>query len=163
MSSVLNAVLGVWIVGKNSREVLIEKAHEQVFEMAKQVEMILNAESDPISSLQEYVQLKEEQDNVTYAIIIDTNVQAVAHSDKEKLGKVYEDDYTIDGAKNGKKQFTRWYAEVQGIWTYDIMEPIYKDGELYGVIDIGVPESGIKSIINTVLIYQIIIGVVSFF
>ncbi|QDQ02455.1 HAMP domain-containing protein [Lysinibacillus fusiformis] len=162
LSSVLNSVLGVWIVGKNSKEVLIEKANEQVYEVAKQVETILNSERDPIPSLQDFVELKAQQDNVTYAIIIDTNVKAVAHSDTNKLGKVYDDEYTIAGAKNGKKQFTRWYAEVQGIWTYDIMEPVYKDGELYGVIDIGVPESGIQSITNSVLGYQIITGIVSF-
>ncbi|MFJ7951298.1 methyl-accepting chemotaxis protein [Lysinibacillus sp. NPDC096418] len=162
LSSVINSVLGVWIVGKNSKEVLIEKANEQVYEVAKQVETILNSKSDPIPSLQDFVELKAQQDNVTYAVVINTNVEAVAHSDKEKLGKVYEDEYTIDGAKNGKKQFTRWYADVQGIWTYDIMEPIYKDGELYGIIDIGVPESGIQSITNSVLGYQIITGLVSF-
>ncbi|MGE7952997.1 methyl-accepting chemotaxis protein [Lysinibacillus xylanilyticus] len=162
LSSVVNSLFGVWFVGKNSKEVLIEKANEQVFEMAKQAETILNSESDPIPSLQDFVETKAKQDNVTYAVVIDTNVQAVAHSDKNKLGKVYEDDYTIDGAKNGKNQFTRWYAEVQGIWTYDIMEPIYIDGKLYGVLDIGVPESGIQSITNSVLTYQIITGVVSF-
>ncbi|MEQ6354838.1 methyl-accepting chemotaxis protein [Lysinibacillus sp. M3] len=162
LSSVINSVLGVWIVGKNSKEVLIEKANEQVYEIAKQAETILNSESDPIQSLQDFVELKAKQENVTYAIVIDSNVKAVAHSDKEKLGKTYEDAYTIDGAKQGKKQFTRWYAEVQGIWTYDIMEPIYKDGELYGVIDIGVPESGIQSITNSVLSYQIITGIASF-
>lgn len=162
LSSVINSVLGVWIVGKNSKEVLIEKANEQVYEIAKQAETILNSESDPIQSLQDFVELKAQQENVTYAIVIDSNVKAVAHSDKEKLGKTYEDAYTIDGAKHGKKQFTRWYAEVQGIWTYDIMEPIYKDGELYGVIDIGVPESGIQSITNSVLSYQIITGIASF-
>ncbi|MGE7928788.1 methyl-accepting chemotaxis protein [Lysinibacillus xylanilyticus] len=162
LSSVINSVLGVWIVGKNSKEVLIEKANEQVYEIAKQAETILNSENDPISSLQDFVESKAQQDNVTYAIVIDSNVKAVAHSDKEKLGKTYEDAYTIDGAKNGKKQFTRWYAEVQSIWTYDIMEPIYKDGKLYGVIDIGVPESGIQTITNSVLGYQIITGIVSF-
>ncbi|MFJ7980982.1 methyl-accepting chemotaxis protein [Lysinibacillus xylanilyticus] len=162
LSSVINSVLGVWIVGKNSKEVLIEKANEQVYEIAKQAETILNSENDPISSLQDFVESKAQQDNVTYAIVIDTNVKAVAHSDKGKLGKTYEDAYTIDGAKNGKKQFTRWYAEVQSIWTYDIMEPIYKDGKLYGVIDIGVPESGIQTITNSVLGYQIITGIVSF-
>jgi len=162
LSSVINSVIGVWIVGKNSKEVLIEKANEQVYEIAKQAETILNSEDDPISSLQDFVESKAQQDNVTYAIVIDSNVKAVAHSDKEKLGKTYEDAYTIDGAKNGKKQFTRWYAEVQGIWTYDIMEPIYKDGKLYGVIDIGVPESGIQSITNSVLSYQIITGIASF-
>lgn len=162
LSSVINSVLSVWIVGKNSKEVLIEKANEQVYEIAKQAETILNSENNPISSLQDFVESKAKQENVTYAIVIDTNAKAVAHSDKEKLGKTYEDAYTIDGAKHGKKQFTRWYAEVQGIWTYDIMEPIYKDGKLYGVIDIGVPESGIQSIINSVLGYQIITGIVSF-
>ncbi|UZM97503.1 hypothetical protein OL548_20350 [Lysinibacillus sp. MHQ-1] len=37
---------------KKSQEVLIEKAQEQVFEMAKQAETILNAETDPIPELQ---------------------------------------------------------------------------------------------------------------
>lgn len=87
---------------KNSKEVLIEKANEQVYEVAKQVETILNSERDPIPSLQDFVELKAQQDNVTYAIIIDTNVKAVAHSDTNKLGKVYDDEYTIAGAKNGK-------------------------------------------------------------
>jgi len=162
LSSVINSVLGVWIVGKNSKEVLIEKANEQVYEIAKQAETILNSENDPISSLQDFVESKAQQDNVTYAVVIDTNVKAVAHSDKEKLGKLYDDAYTIDGAKHGKKQFSRWYADVQDIWTYDIMEPIYKDGKLYGVIDIGVPESGIQTITNSVLSYQIFTGIASF-
>jgi methyl-accepting chemotaxis protein len=162
LSSVINSVLGVWIVGKNSKEVLIEKANEQVYEIAKQAETILNSEDDPISSLQDFVESKAQQDNVTYAVVIDTNVKAVAHSDKEKLGKLYDDAYTIDGAKHGKKQFSRWYADVQDIWTYDIMEPIYKDGKLYGVIDIGVPESGIQTITNSVLSYQIFTGIASF-
>lgn len=162
VASILNAGLAVWIVNKKSQEVLIEKAQEQVFEMAKQAETILNSETDPIPKLQKLVDTKVQQDNVTYAIIIDKNVQAVAHSDSNKLNKVYEDDYTIEGATKGVKQFTRWYAEVQGIWTYDIMEPIYRNGELYGVMDIGVPESGIKSIIEPVLMFQIIIGIASF-
>lgn len=162
VASIVNAGLAVWIVNKKSQEVLIEKAQEQVFEMAKQAETILNSETDPIPELQKLVDTKVQQDNVTYAIIIDKNVKAVAHSDSDKLNKVYEDDYTIEGATKGVKQFTRWYAEVQGIWTYDIMEPIYRNGELYGVMDIGVPESGIKSIIEPVLMFQIIIGIASF-
>lgn len=162
LASTLNAVLAVWIVNTKSQEVLIEKAQEQVLEMAQQAEMILNSETDAISALQAFVDAKAQQDNVAYAIIIDKNVQAVAHSDVEKSGKIYDDDYTIDGATKGVKQFSRFYADVQGMWTYDIMEPIYHNGELYGVIDIGVPESGIKSIIDSVLTFQIIIGIASF-
>lgn len=162
LASTLNAGLAVWIVNTKSQEVLIEKAQEQVLEMAQQAEMILSSETDAISALQAFVDAKAQQDNVAYAIIIDKNVQAVAHSDVEKLGKIYDDDYTIDGATKGVKQFSRFYADVQGMWTYDIMEPIYHNGELYGVIDIGVPESGIKSIIDSVLTFQLIIGIASF-
>lgn len=46
VASIVNAGLAVWIVNKKSQEVLIEKAQEQVFEMAKQAETILNAETD---------------------------------------------------------------------------------------------------------------------
>ncbi|MBU5427647.1 hypothetical protein KQI41_14755 [Tissierella pigra] len=162
LAFVVSAVFTNLVLKEKSKNVLIEKAKEQVFEMAKQVEEILNNETNPIPELQKFVELKSTQDNVTYAIVIDKDVQAVAHSDIQKLNKVYEDEYTIDGAKHGKNQFTRWYAETQGIWTYDIMEPIYKNGELYGVLDIGVPESGIKSISTAVLFYQIIIGCGSF-
>ena len=128
LAFVLNTVFTTLIVGKQSQAVLVEKAKEQVFEMAKQAETILNAKEDSTSDLQSFVEKKQEQDNVTYAIIIDKNVQAIAHSDKEKINKVYDDAYTIEGASKGKAQFSRWYAEVQGIWTYDIMQPIYKNG-----------------------------------
>lgn len=162
LSFVVNTGLTAYIVKKESQSVLIDKAKEQVFEMAKQAEVILNTEGEPLESLQAFVETKAKQSNVTYAIVIDTNVSAVAHSDIQKLNKVYEDAYTVEGARKGKQQFSRWYAEVQDVWTYDIMEPIYKNGELYGVLDVGVPESGIQSIKNSVLIYQLGLAVMSF-
>ena len=158
----LNAVIITGLVSNKSQGILIEKAKEQVFEMGRQAEVILETQADPIDALQLFVEEKAKQDNVTYAIIIDTDVTAVAHSDIEKLNRVYEDDYTIEGSTKGVNKFSRFYADVQDIWTYDIMQPIYKGGELYGVIDIGVPESGIKSIVNPILRYQIIIAIVSF-
>ena len=87
---------------------------------------------------------------------------AVNHSDIEKLNRVYEDDYTVEGATQGVQMFSRFYADVQEIWTYDIMEPIYKDGQLYGVVDIGVPESGVDSILIPVAKYQIMLAMASF-
>lgn len=162
LSSAVNTFFTASIINSKIREVLIEKAKDQVYEMGKQAETILSTEADPIPKLQQFVEEKTKQDNVTYAIVIDTNVTAVAHSDVNKLGKTYDDEYTIAGAKNGKEQFSRWYAEVQGIWTYDIMQPIYKNGELYGVMDIGVPESGITDIIKSVIGYQILIVIIGF-
>ena len=100
-----NTIFMTTIVNNKSKEVLIEKAKEQVFEIAKQAEVILETEENPIEALQIFVERKASQDNVTYAIIIDTNVMAVSHSDIEKLNRVYEDDYTIEGATQGVSQF----------------------------------------------------------
>lgn len=162
LAFITNTIFITTIVSNRSKEVLIEKAKEQVFEIAKQAEAILEMEDNPTEALQTFVERKASQDNVTYAIIIDTNVMAVSHSDKEKLNRVYEDDYTVEGATQGVSQFSRFYADVQGVWAYDIMEPIYKGGELYGVLDIGIPENGIKSIITPVIRYQIRLALISF-
>lgn len=152
----------VKLVRDNMTKILIEKAQEQVYEIARQAEHAMEHSGEYLEELQEFVTEKEKQANITYAIVIDTNVQAVAHSDLNKRNKIYKDDYTIEGATQGKKQFERWFAEVQDVWTYDIMEPIYKDGELYGVIDISIPESGIREVIQQILFYVIIVTLIGF-
>ncbi|WP_053955001.1 methyl-accepting chemotaxis protein [Inediibacterium massiliense] len=162
LSSAVNTICTAIVINTKIKNVLITKAKEQVYEIGKQAEQILANEEDPIPILQKFVEEKEKQENVTYAIVINTNVKAIAHSDPQKIGKTYKDTYTIEGATEGKSQFTRWYAEVQKIWTYDIMQPIYKDGQLYGVMDIGVPESGIKDIVKSVIMYQVFISLISF-
>lgn len=76
-----------------------------------------------------------------------------------KLGKVYDDDYTVEGASKGMVKTSRFYADVQKYWTYDIMYPLYKDGAIFGALDIGVPEQGIQEISLTVTKVQITIGI----
>lgn len=151
------------LIENKMTDAFLEKGVEQVQEIAYQAEYISKSDEDYVENLQEFVEKKALQNNIAYAIIIDTNVTAIAHSDKQKIGKVYDnDEYTIDGCKNGNIKTSKFYADVQGIWTYDIMIPIYKNGELLGVVDIGIPESGIKKIINSFLITQIITTISSF-
>ena len=162
-STVINAALTAVMVRNEITKVMIDRATEMAYEIAREAEFILNSKDDPIPDLIDFVREKAGQDNITYAIVIDTNVQAVAHSDPNKQDKTYTDEYTVTSATRGIQQFTKWYAETQKEWTYDIMQPIYKDGELYGVMDIAIPESGVSSVVNTVLWAQAVIGVVSFF
>ncbi|WFD09944.1 methyl-accepting chemotaxis protein [Tepidibacter hydrothermalis] len=150
------------LIENKMTDVFLEKGVEQVQEIAYQAEYILKSDENDIENLQKFVEKKALQNNIAYAIIIDTNVTAIAHSDKQKIGKVYEDEYSIDGSKNGNIKTSKFYADVQKIWTYDIMVPIYKNGELVGVVDIGLPESGIKKIIDSFLITQIITTISSF-
>lgn len=162
-STVINVVLTAIMVRNEITNVMVDRATEMAYEIAREAEFILNSNDDPIPDLIDFVRGKAGQDNITYAIVIDTNVQAVAHSDPNKQDKTYSDEYTVTGATKGVQQFSKWYAETQNEWTYDIMQPIYKDGELYGVMDIAIPESGVSSVVNTVLWAQAGIGAVSFF
>lgn len=162
LSAAINTLFTAIQIHKQLRTVMINKAYEMAYEVAREAEFILNSKKDPIPALNEFVTEKASQDNITYAIVIDINVQAVAHSNPEKRNKTYQDAYTIEGATTGKKQFTRWFAEDSGIWTYDIMQPVYKDGTLYGVMDIAIPESGITSTISSVIRDQFLINILTF-
>lgn len=150
------------VIKNKMQHTLLQNSIEQAREIADQAEMLLTYDKNKVVSLQKFVEKKANQDNIAYAVVINRNVKAIAHSDKQKIGKIYKDDYTIDGAKNGNEKTSRFYADIQKIWTYDVMVPIYKDRELYGVLDIGIPEKGIKQIISTTVVIQLTISIIGF-
>ena len=141
------------------RQMVLERAINQVTATVRYAEYILQNVPDYLPALQKLVDTEAAQDSVAYAVIIDKNITAIAHSDHIKLGKVYDDDYTVEGASKGMVKTSRFYADVQKYWTYDIMYPLYKDGAIFGALDIGVPEQGIQEISLTVTKVQITIGI----
>ncbi|MEL3905360.1 MAG: methyl-accepting chemotaxis protein [Treponemataceae bacterium] len=148
---------------KNLTQLIVQKSTELTREIAKNAEYILENAKNPITDLQVLVDKTAAQKNIAYAVIIDKNVTAIAHSDHIKLGKVYENDsYTEEGAAKGIEKNSRFYADVQKIWTYDIMIPIYKNNEIFGAVDIGVPEVGITEVIRKVLTTQIFLFLLFF-
>lgn len=138
---------------------MLERAINQVTATVRYAEYVLQNVPDYLPALQKLVDTEAAQDSVAYAVIIDKNITAIAHSDHIKLGKVYDDDYTVEGASKGMMKTSRFYADVQKYWTYDIMYPLYKDGAIFGALDIGVPEQGIQEISLTVTKVQITIGI----
>ncbi|ALP89630.1 MULTISPECIES: methyl-accepting chemotaxis protein [Clostridium] len=158
----ITTVLIGYILKKSITDVLLNKSIETADEVKGSIELILdNDDSNEIEKLQNLVEEKSKKDNIAYAVIIDENIKAIAHSDKEKIGKVYDDDYTIDGVKNQKIQTSKFYADVQKYWTYDIMIPLEKNGTKYGALDIGIPISGIDSIINSFFKTQFILIIIA--
>lgn len=155
-NTVVNNVLTTKIGAMN-----LENAINQVRETAKACEQIVKDNENYLSEMQRFVDQEAKQSNVAYAVFIDTNVAAVAHSDHQKIGKVYDDSYTVDGSKHGKEMSSRFYADVQKIWTYDIMIPVYKNGSQVGAIDIGVPESDIVGTINKIVLTVVLIGLIA--
>lgn len=151
-----------FVVKKEMTNVMLSKSVETAKEISYQANSILNAPNNTDKDLQTFVDNKISESKLAYATIIDTSAKAIVHSDKSKIGKNYTDDYTIDGAKNGKVKTSRFYADVQKYWTYDIMVPVYKNGTLVGALDIGIPESGITETINKIILIQSGLAIVSF-
>lgn len=152
----ISSYLNISTVKENVSDALLEKSIQQVDEIARQAEYILLSTSNPTVELQNFVENKAKQSGIAYAVVIDKNVTAIAHSDQEKVGKNYEDDpYSVDGAKNGKTMTSRFYADVQKSWTFDIMVPIYINNTLYGSMDVGIFEGDITKVTNEILIKEI--------
>lgn len=100
-----------------------------------------------ISALQTYVnRLVQDEDKIEYAVVIDSaHVKAIAHSDKQKLGKVYDDDYTVSAATKGEVKYMSFYADVQKKQVWDMMVPIYVNGKQYAALDLGIDPASIKA------------------
>ncbi|MBW6409333.1 methyl-accepting chemotaxis protein [Clostridium weizhouense] len=148
-------------IKKNMTDLILNKSIDTANQAKNLVEYIINSDDNAIEQLQNLVDKQSEKENIAYAVIIDKNCKAIAHSDKEKLGKVYDDSYTIDAVKNAKTMTSKFYADVQKTWTYDIMIPINHNGVLYGSLDIGIPISGVDIVINNFLKYQVMLMVIT--
>lgn len=148
-------------IKKNMTDLILNKSIDTANQAKNLVEYIINSDDNAIEKLQNLVDKQAEKENIAYAVIIDKNCKAIAHSDKEKLGKVYDDSYTIDAVKNGKTMTSKFYADIQKTWTYDIMIPINHNGVLYGALDIGIPISGVDIVINNFLKYQVMLMVIT--
>lgn len=150
-----NLAATYFISDQKITDILLNKAQIQAQLLAKNAVYIIKHKEDPLADLQEFVEELTERDDISYAIVIDSNVQAVAHSDIQKRNKVYKDEYTIEGATKGASQHSRWYAEVQKTWVFDVMAPIYINDKLYGTFDIGIPITEVTQAIYGIAVYQL--------
>ncbi|MBQ9238069.1 MAG: HAMP domain-containing protein, partial [Treponema sp.] len=133
---------------------VLNKSIQHVQAAAAHAGYIVAHSDNVLQDLQQLVDNAAALDFVSYAVVIDTHVQAIAHSDAIKLGKIYSDDYTIEGATRGSVMTSRFWADVQKLWTYDIMYPIIVNGQLFGSLDIGIPESGVTDVVRDLMIAQ---------
>lgn len=72
-----------------------------------------------------------------YALVIDTNYVSVADTDTEEIGVDYSGDNAYELAFLGETNGSDWYYAEIGETVLEIATPIYHDGELIGVLGIG--------------------------
>lgn len=144
-------VLTVKTTQKKITDSMMDQFVQQNKQMAAQAEILISNGAS-VEELQAFVDgLIEKNDTLAYAIIIDKTVTAIAHSDEQKIGKNYSDDtgYTVPACTEGKIMTSEFWADVQEAMTYDIMYPIYVNGELYGSMDVGIYNTTVQDIHDT--------------
>lgn len=144
-----------YISNQEIDKIVLNKSQAQAQLIAKNIEYILQQSTQPLADLQTLVASLKQRSDISYAVVINKNIEAIAHSDSKKIGKVYDDSYTITGAGRGEPKHSKWYADVQQVWVYDIMTPIYVDGQLYGAFDVGVPITEVSAAVQDIVFTQL--------
>lgn len=140
------------VTDKRVTEAMLEQLIAQNMQIAKQAEILIEKGAST-EELQSFVEsTTAENSSIAYAIVIDKTVTAIAHSDTQKIGKNYSDDtgYTVPACTKGDIMTSQFWADVQNVWTYDIMYPIHVNGELFGSMDVGIYNSTVDSTLNAV-------------
>jgi methyl-accepting chemotaxis protein len=80
----------------------------------------------------------EQNEDVMYALMIDTNGVAYAGTDTMVSDEPYTDEVTTNAIKNGIPGSAYWEDKEQGIRAYDVQIPYYEGEELKGSICVGI-------------------------
>lgn len=151
-----------YISNQEIDKIVLDKSKAQAQLIAKNVEYILEQSNQPEADLQTLLESLKQRSDISYAVVINKNIKAIAHSDTQKVGKVYDDSYTVAGAGRGDPKHSKWYADVQKVWVYDIMTPVTVNGQHYGAFDIGVPITEVSGAVDGIVYTQLFTIVVIF-
>lgn len=111
-----------------------------------------------------YQQLVEDlsaNNEVDYALFVDPNLKAIAHSDKEKIGlDLSENKGATTAIKEGEIYTERSVSEEDKTPVYDMFYPVVVNGEQVGAIDVGFSMKNINTAINRNILIISIAGLV---
>ncbi|MFZ5967461.1 MAG: methyl-accepting chemotaxis protein [Bacillota bacterium] len=80
----------------------------------------------------------DENDQVTYAVLLDSEGYGIAGTEEMKKDEPYQDALTVDVIKNGKEGAAEYIDPDTGQKSYDVQIPYVENGEVKGSIAIGI-------------------------
>jgi methyl-accepting chemotaxis protein len=109
---------------------------------------------------QTLVEKLAEEENIEFAVFIDTNLAQIANSDVDEIGVKVDDIGSKTAAVEGKPYSSTY--KYKGTEVYDVLVPVHDGDKLLGAIDIGLSMKTVKDTINNVLIIIVAISLVMF-
>jgi methyl-accepting chemotaxis protein len=102
-------------------------------------------------------------ESIVYASFINNDLIGVADSNKDNLGKSYQDDENIKKvALDGEMSAKEFFYETENINVYDVVYPVVINGELKGAINIGYSMSTVESAITKNILLIAFAGLIVF-
>ena len=114
-----------------------------------------------MDNLQGFIDMIDAENNLAYALFIDSNLTAAAHSDPSRIGITLSDAGSIAAAKNGQQYADYYTYSVTDSLVLDILEPIYNENNiLIGALNIGVSVD--QATLNSILVHSLSGSIISF-
>jgi len=104
-----------------------------------------------------------ENENIVYALYIDSEYKAIAHSNKDRIGIDFKDDKgAISAIKNKEVFSSEFYYEAGKVDVYDVVYPVEVNGFVIGAVNIGFSVKDAQDAVakNRMMIALIGIGII---
>ena len=102
-------------------------------------------------------------ENIVYALYIDSEYKAIAHSNKDRIGIDLKDDKgAISAIKNKEVFSSEFYYEAEKVDVYDVVYPVEVNGFVIGAVNIGFSVKDAQDAVakNRMMIALIGIGII---
>ena len=77
-----------YISNQEIDKIVFNKSQAQAQLIAKNIEYVLEQSVQPLADLQTLVESLKQRPDISYAVVINKNIEAIAHSDNKKIGKI---------------------------------------------------------------------------
>jgi signal transduction histidine kinase len=102
------------------------------------------------------------EENVVYAVIIDKNLKAIAHSDPSRIGIELKDKGSIAAAIEGRTYSDKFFYEKEKVNTQDILIPLYENGKHIGAINVGLSLKNLNLALRNIVVKAVLVALVFF-
>lgn len=121
---------------------------------------IKNVEAD--FDKQKLVESLAKSENIVYALIIDKNLKAVAHSNLDSIGKQLSDAGSKSAALDEKVYTGTYFYDTENVEVMDVLVPLYDNGKHIGAVNIGISMKNLKAGITDMMKKSILMAIISF-
>lgn len=104
-----------------------------------------------------------QEENIIFALFVDPNLTAVAHSHQERIGIQMTDEGSQVGAVEGQPFTSEYFFDTEEVNVYDVIYPVFVDGQHLGAINIGFSMERVNAAIRQNTITVATAGLIAFF